>query len=107
MPAILDFDTITVSTTAVPLTAAKVAAISPALNTKGGASNVMVLISPNAFAIRFRTDGVAPTSTVGHYLGVGDLFELNAYDMIQGLLMIRDTTATGDANVSVTYRLSY
>ena len=101
MPALKDFDTIIVSTTAVPLTAAKIAAISPANNTKGGASSVFVMISPNAYAIRFRFDGIAPTSTVGHYLGVGDLFEITTYDMIQDLLMIRDTAAAGDANVSV------
>jgi len=107
MAVITDFEVITVSTTALPLTAAKVAAVSPALNVKGGRSDVLVMISTTGNPIRFRTDGVEPTSTVGHYLGVTDLYLIDAYDMITGFRMIRDTSATGDAAVNVSYRLSY
>jgi len=107
MPSIFDFETLTVSTTAVPLTASKVASVAPSQNVKGGKSETSVLVSPVAYAIRFRFDGVAPTATVGHYLAAGDFITVDSYDRIAGLQMIRDTAAGGDAIVSVTYSLTY
>ena len=83
-----DFEAITVSTSAIGLTSAKLQ--------KAVAAEITVENGP----IRFRTDGVAATATVGHLLSDGDvLFIDNISDMVS-LSMIRDASTDGDIKVS-------
>ncbi len=75
-----DFEAITVSSTSVGFTAAKIK-----INQEGGqykrAVKAFVTVETNPMRVRF--DGTAPTTTVGHLLAAGDV------------MMI-----TGDANVA-------
>ena len=77
------FESITVSTTAVSLTAATVAARSAAL------------ITVESAAVRFRLDGTAPTATVGHVLLPDDGLELEGGELSKAQFISRDgSTAT-------------
>ena len=89
-----DFETLTVTTgTAVPFTAAK---ISPAKLPSAKAVQITVEVA----SIRYRYDGAAPTTTVGHLVPIaGDRFilsinNINQFKMIGG---------SGTATVYVTY----
>lgn len=83
-----DFESITVSTTALGLTAANLA--------KGVAAEITV----ENGSIRFRTDGTAPTASVGHLLNDGDVLYLDNPSDLSALRMIRDAATDGDISVS-------
>lgn len=84
----VDFEAITVSTTAIGLTTAKLQS--------AVAAEVTVENGP----IRFRTDGTDPTASVGHLLSDGDALYLDNPSELVGLKMIRDAAVDGDISVS-------
>ena len=82
------YEDITVSTTAIGFTAAEIS------------SAVAAEVWVEGDAVRFRTDGTDPTSSVGHQLDVGDvMFVDNASD----LASIRFIRVTTDATLRVSY----
>lgn len=83
-----DYEDVTVSTAAVGLTAAKVAASRTAFITCEGG------------AVRYRLDGTAPTASVGHVLNVGGTLTLSGTDIKQVSFIRRDS-------VDGTLRVSY
>lgn len=99
-----DYEDITVSTTAVGLSPSKVAKMNPANNTKGGTTQVWILLGVESANIRWRIDGTNPTATVGDLRYVGETIKLDDYYDAVNLRMIRDTAATGDATVHVIYK---
>lgn len=58
------------------------------------------LIDVETYAIRFRTDGVAPTATVGHYLAAGSSMVLKGMDNLRKFKCI--DTASGASSVKIT-----
>lgn len=98
-----DYEEITVSTTAVGLTAAKVAKLNPALS-KSGAPKAFAWVFTEGANIRFRIDSTSPTATVGAMLYTGKQLRIDDYYDALNLRMIRDTAATGDATVRVIYK---
>jgi len=89
-----DFETITVSSSAKTLTASK-------LSPSGEPPPAAALLSLETAAIRYRLDGVAPTSSVGHLLASGDVLLLESITALRGLRAIADTETEGV--LSVTY----
>jgi hypothetical protein len=87
---------LTVSTTEVPLT-----------GVSGKTSN-RVLIRVGGAPIRWRADGTAPTATTGMYVAAGGYIDwtdsvTNHRGLITNVQFIRDTSAGGDATLSVAY----
>lgn len=87
------FESITVSTTAVSFTAAS---YHPGTGTEDSKS---VTCSVETSAIRVKYDGNAPTATVGVYIASGKTFTVTGYNNISRVKMIRDTAASSDATV--------
>ena len=87
------FETITVSSTALPFTVATafVAGTGPA----EGA--LVTVLGDN---VRFRLDGIVPTATVGHLVTAGQSIQVCGTLNARRFRMIRQTT---DATVTVTY----
>ena len=83
-----DFESITVSTTAIGLTTAKAEAANEAY------------ISLEDSAVRFRLDGVAPTASEGHKLNAGMDFKLNGQGQMAGFKAI---AISGSGVLKVTY----
>lgn len=83
------FESVTVSSTAVPLTSA----------TADHATRAYVTVEGGP--VRFRTDGTAPTALIGHELRTGDTLELDDNDEIQKIQFIRRDGV--DATLRVTY----
>lgn len=81
-------ETLTVSSTALPLTA------------NLAESRTHAFITVAADAVRFWLDGTAPTATVGHLANVGDTIVLTGRAELDGFRVIRVTT---DATLSVSY----
>jgi len=92
-------ETITVSTVAIGFTSATFRALEPY-------SNPSAIVTVESNPVRYEY-GTAPTSTVGHLLNVGDTLVLDNYDDIQHIKIIRDTSASGDASLQVTYGNRY
>jgi hypothetical protein len=92
-----DFETITVSSTAVPFTASKVT-----INQAGGQYKraVKAFITVENNSIRVRMDGTAPTTTVGHLLTAGDGLLVTGDGNVANTKMI---AAASDGTVQVTY----
>jgi hypothetical protein len=90
----VDFETITVSNTAIGLTASKVDA-SP--------KPKRVLISVETAQCRFREDGTDPDATTGHILNPMDSMLVEGYPRIKNIKFIR--TGANDAKLMVTYYL--
>lgn len=88
-PAYATFESVTVSTTAVTLTAA----------TYTNCDNALITVETDQ--VRFRLDGVAPTSSVGHVLDAGDTLILDSADQIVGARFIR--SGGSDATLRVSY----
>lgn len=82
------FETITVSTTSLRLTAA----------TSAGSLGALVTIETNP--IRYRFDGTAPTAAVGHLAPIGQAIEVCGGDNIRNFRMIRQGAADATATVS-------
>lgn len=89
------FETVTVSTSAIGVTAAL-------LSPTSGQPPQRALITIATNAIRYRYDGVSPTSTVGHYVVAGGSITVEGWQNIRNLKMIQDTGAGGSGIASVT-----
>lgn len=87
------YEAITVSTTALPCTAAKLV--------DGNANAQQIYITVESNAINWTIDGTTPTSTVGHNLTAGSSLTITGNRNIVALKMIRSGGA--DATVKITY----
>ena len=83
-------ESITVADTAIGFTVAKID-LSTSLY---GRSVQRVLVTVEVAPIRFKIDGTAPTSTVGHLLDVGDVFICDGAD-VRKFLAIRTGSTSG------------
>jgi len=92
MPAFATGEVVTVSGTAVALTAATYL------------HAVYAYIEVQANTIRWRADGTTPTSTVGFKAIDGTGIELTSYQEIVNFRAISDGGASGDATLQVHYR---
>lgn len=93
-----DLESITVSTTAIGGTAGKL------LVARTGGFNkraVMMFISVETNPCRFRFDGTAPTSSVGHLLAANDTLTISGEQNCSNLKFIR--SGGSDSTVMVTY----
>lgn len=88
-------ESVTVSTSAVILTAAT-------YRPTDGPNAIQAMISVGAQPIRVWFSGTAPTSTVGHYLAANTVFYI-CNGTLPTFKAIRDTAASADAVLSVTY----
>ncbi len=88
-------ESITVSSTAIGFTAAKLAlAIS-----LYGRDVQKVLVTVESYPVRFTVDGTTPTSSVGHLLNVGDIYTCDGEDVFK----FRAIRTTSDATIMCTY----
>ena len=85
----IDFESLTISSTAVAITATII-----------DQHHDDALITVEAAAVRFRIDGTAPTATVGHVLEVGDVLELRGMGEIGKFQAIRRDGADATLRVS-------
>ena len=83
-----DFETLTVSTTALSLTAAM------------SARAAVAFITVETQAVRYRLDGQNPTASVGHALLAGDVLELDGFWEIDKFRVIRRDGADSTLRVS-------
>ncbi len=74
----IDFESLTISTSAVSITAGII-----------DQHHDDALITVETAVVRFRIDGTAPTATVGHVLEVGDVLELRGMGEISKFQAIR------------------
>jgi hypothetical protein len=95
-----DYESITVSTTALGFTATKITVANTAIGSANPRRAKEVLLTVETNTIRFRLDGTDPTAAEGHLLAVGDSLNIEGEDNIRRFRMIR---ATADATVKVTY----
>jgi len=95
-----DYEVITVSTTAVGLSAAK---IRQTTGTFKGLSAQAALISLDGGDVRFRLDGGAPTAINGHSLSSGDTLVLNGTQSLLNFRAIRKDTTDGTLRVTYYY----
>lgn len=92
----IDYEAITVSATAIGLTAGKLKPASPAPYRR------RVFITNDGAAVRIRFDGQgAPTATNGHVLADGDSITLSGIQTLANFLAIRKDAV--DSNLRVTY----
>jgi hypothetical protein len=91
------YETLTVSTTALSLTAATYAPSDA--NTKGKAQKA--IITANDQPARFRYDSGTPTASVGHKLAAGETIVLYGITNITNFRVIREGAT--DVNLAVTY----
>jgi hypothetical protein len=96
-----DFESISVSTTAIGGTAAKLA-----IAQLGGFKKraVMMFISVETNSMRVRWDGTAPTASVGHLLAAGDTLTISGEQNCANVKLIR-VSADGTAMVTYYYNL--
>lgn len=97
---VVDFATLTVGATAVGLDSA-----SPAYSA-GKVSGLTVrrmYITTETDAIRWRPDGTAPTSSVGHVLAVNDSISFTGADYSNLLANIKFIRVTNNATLSITF----
>lgn len=87
-----DFETITVADTAIGFTASK-------LTSDPKPKQVIITVETARF--RYRLDGTAPTSTVGHLISPNASLVLEGYSQLNNFKGIR-TTATS-SKIQVTY----
>ena len=87
------FETITVSSSVISLTAAQV-------DPTDRKSPRMARLSVEGDSIRYRVDGSDPTTTIGHKLVVGDFMDIVGWENLKKLRMVDVST---DATVQVTY----
>ncbi len=91
------FETLTVSTVAVPFTATTIYNLQPFVKL-----SAFVTIEGNN--IRYRFDGTAPTSTVGHLGSVGETITFDKIDDIMNFKAIKDSLSAGDSTLTVSYK---
>ncbi len=85
----IDFETLTISSTAVAITAGNI-----------DQHHDDALITVETAAVRFRIDGTAPTATVGHILEVGAVLELRGMGEIGKFQAIRRDGSDATLQVS-------
>ncbi len=95
---VMAFETLAVSTVAVPLTATVYETFESTNNTRQQAKLATISIASNDIRVRF--DGTAPTSSVGHLLPAGTFLELQSITQIRNFKMIR---VSADAVATITY----
>ena len=97
-----DFESITVSTTAIGPTASKLL-----INQAGGVHKraVRAFVTVETQSIRFRFDGTDPTSSVGHLLASGDFATIDGEQNVANLKFIRSGGSDGTAMVTYFYNL--
>ena len=86
-----DFETITVTDTAVGLTAAKV---------NSNPKPKKIFITSETAQIRYRTDGTDPSSTVGHVMVPTQSLVLEGYSQINNFKAIRTGATSGVLQVT-------
>ena len=94
---VYDFETITVSSTAIGFTSAKIEGNQPTDNGKCRA----VLITCEDEVVRYRFDS-APTASVGHELAVSQSLVLANYQQIKDIKFIRRDSS--DAKLQVSFQ---
>jgi len=95
---VVDYATLTVSSTAVDLTDA-----SPAINA-GTTVRRAIITLDNGGSIRWRADGTAPTSSEGHLMNPGDslqFLDASYRTFLRKIQFIRTTSS--DGNLKITY----
>ena len=85
----ISYEDITVSSSSIPLTTIP-------------ATAVRAVITVETDAVRFKTDGNNPSSTVGHLLNINDVLILESAADITAFKVIR---VTNDATIRVSYQL--
>jgi len=91
-----DYESVTVSSTAVGLTASKFNAYA--------AYEVKAFMTLEGAQIRWRIDGTNPTSTEGHLLEAGQNLTIEGYKNLSQFKAIR--TGTSDGVLKVTYMIA-
>ena len=97
-----EYEEITVSTTAVGITAA---IMQDASGRVPDDCVALLTLEAGANDLRFRCDGTAATATVGHFIDAGinnGPIVIPGGQLVSNLSMVRDTGAAGDATVQVT-----
>jgi hypothetical protein len=92
------YETLTVSTTALSLTAATYDTVASA-STAGRAQKAF--ITANDQPARFRWDGGTPTASVGHKLAAGETIVVTGIVNMRNFRIIREGAT--DVNLAVTY----
>ena len=92
------FEKITVSSTPIGFTAAKI--VRPSATAGQDRIAEFALVTVETDQIRYTTDGTTPDASTGHLLDVGDALELDNHDDIRRFKAIRVTT---DATIQVSY----
>lgn len=92
-----DFETITVSSTAIGPTSSKAEIVQT-----GGFHKraIKAFITVESNSVRMRFDGTSPTASVGHLLANGDSVTIQGESNVSKLKFIR---VTNDATIQVTY----
>lgn len=92
-----DYETITVSSTAIGFTAGKIL-----LNLAGGAHKraIAAIVSAETQPMRFTINGTTPTTTVGHLMAAGDYYTIQGEANVAAFKAIRTGT---DGTLQVTY----
>ena len=93
-----DYESITVSSTAVGFTASK---LNPTSGDFKGMNCKEVYCTSETASLRFRMDGINPTATEGHLLPSGSELKIKNPQSIAKFKAIRNTTT--DAVLKVTY----
>lgn len=88
----------TISTSALPLTES---AYNSQANVGGGGGAVMAVITTENDTMRFRTDGTAPTSSVGHQVAAGSTLVICGAQNIRLFKAIR--SGSSDVVLQVSY----
>ena len=89
--AAYNFETVSITTSSTTIT-----------STVGLMNAHRAVITCEGDQIRFRYDGTAPTSTVGHILNPGDKLILEGRSNILSFRAIRSSAATADATLAIT-----
>ncbi len=97
---VIDFATLTVSSTAVGLDSASPAYSSGKVN---GKTVRRIFLTVLTDAVTWRADGTAPTATVGHKIAADASLSLTGANYKQLLSQIKFIRVTTDATVHITY----
>lgn len=97
-----DFESLTVSTAALGVTASKLL-----INQEGGFRKraVKAFITVESQPVRFRIDGTDPTAAVGHPLAAGDSISIEGEQNVSRLRLIRSGASDATVQVTLYYNL--
>ena len=85
----------------IPLSFEQIACTDTAVNPTVPVGAIGAVVSVDGISCRYRTDGTAATSSVGHLLADGQFIELGAADLAD--LSVITSDDTGPATVNITY----